>query len=186
MTTTIALLVFIVLSAAVVGGFVYVARSANTDAAATPLSPELAQRCRKWLLLFLCAVSVVFLVLTLPLMPYPDDSAPTDEVVYVRSRQFAFELSGKPFPTDSNEHIGSDLSTLPVGKLIEFRIESIDVTHGFGIYTEDGQLLGQTQILPGYVNRMRFRFEAPGKYNVLCMEFCGLAHHVMRTTLEVR
>jgi cytochrome c oxidase subunit 2 len=44
----------------------------------------------------------------------------------------------------------------------------------------------QTQAMPGYMNRLRVTFDQPGTYTVLCLEFCGMAHHRMRGVVEVR
>lgn len=74
--------------------------------------------------------------------------------------------------------------TVPAGKLIEFSVTSGDVNHGFGIYDDQDHLLTQVQAMPGYTNQLRYRFSAPGVYHVLCMEFCGYAHHLMMTTIH--
>jgi cytochrome c oxidase subunit 2 len=75
---------------------------------------------------------------------------------------------------------------LPAGKTVEFAVSSADVTHGFGLYDDSGRLLAQTQAMPGYVNHLRYVFEAPGRYHVLCIEYCGLAHHTMLAELTVQ
>jgi len=74
---------------------------------------------------------------------------------------------------------------LPVDELVEFAVSARDVNHGFGIYDPQGQLVAQTQAMPGYVNRLRVRFEEPGTYQVLCLEYCGIGHSVMMTTFQV-
>jgi hypothetical protein len=61
----------------------------------------------------------------------------------------------------------------------------IDVNHGFSLYDENGKLLGQTQAMPGYVNRLFVKFEKPGIYTAFCMELCGNSHHRMRGVVEV-
>jgi cytochrome c oxidase subunit 2 len=43
----------------------------------------------------------------------------------------------------------------------------------------------QTQAMPGYVNKLYHTFTKPGKYQILCMEYCGAAHHFMVTEFEV-
>ena len=40
--------------------------------------------------------------------------------------------------------------------------------------------------MPGYVNRLRVRFDRPGTYPVMCLEYCGMSHHVMRGVIEVQ
>ena len=39
--------------------------------------------------------------------------------------------------------------------------------------------------MPNYTNRLVYRFPAPGSYVIRCLEYCGIAHHVMQTTLVV-
>jgi len=73
-----------------------------------------------------------------------------------------------------------------VGETIEFRVTSADSTHGFGIYDESGALLTQTQAMPRYTNRVLYAFDKPGTYSVLCLEYCGLAHHAMTAQLTVK
>lgn len=75
---------------------------------------------------------------------------------------------------------------VPAGKTVEFAVSSADVTHGFGLYDDSGKLLAQTQSMPGYVNHLRYVFETPGRYHVLCLEYCGLAHHAMLAELTVQ
>ncbi len=74
---------------------------------------------------------------------------------------------------------------VPAGRLIEFRVTSTDVNHGFGIYDADGVLLGQTQAMPGYVNNLYFRFPKPGAYRIECLEYCGVGHQLMHADVRV-
>ena len=78
-----------------------------------------------------------------------------------------------------------DRSEIVVGEPVEFRVTSADVNHGFGVYDADGVLVAQTQAMPGYVNRLTHIFETPGVYQVLCLEYCGLAHHNMVAEIVV-
>jgi len=75
---------------------------------------------------------------------------------------------------------------LPAGKLVEFAVSARDVNHGFGIYDPQGRLVAQTQAMPGYVNPLRVRFDEPGTYHVLCLEYCGLGHAVMMGEISVQ
>jgi cytochrome c oxidase subunit 2 len=47
-------------------------------------------------------------------------------------------------------------------------------------------MVAQAQAMPGYVNRLQVRFTEAGEYEVLCLEYCGLAHHGMRAVIKVR
>jgi cytochrome c oxidase subunit 2 len=100
-------------------------------------------------------------------------TAPGEVVVEVEGQMWSWVFRGAERP-------------LPVGKRVEFRVSAKDVNHGFGVYDEAGRLLVQTQAMPGYTNRVFHTFAAPGRYHVACMEFCGMMHHAMVHTLEVR
>ncbi|MDF0727004.1 cytochrome C oxidase subunit II [Cytobacillus sp. S13-E01] len=91
-------------------------------------------------------------------------------VVDVAAVQFGFELSSTEFL---------------VGQPIEFHVTSKDVNHGFGLYDENTSLLAQTQAMPDYTNKVYYTFTKPGTYKILCMEYCGIAHHVMITEITV-
>lgn len=79
-----------------------------------------------------------------------------------------------------------DSDTAQVGQLVEFQLTSSDVNHGFAIYKDKTHMLAQAQAMPGYVNKLQVRFIEPGDYEVLCLEYCGLAHHGMRAVIKVR
>ena len=73
-----------------------------------------------------------------------------------------------------------------VGTPVEFHVTSADVNHGFGLYDSSMKLVAQTQSMPGYTNVLHYTFTSPGTYQVLCMEYCGLAHHGMISEFIVR
>lgn len=81
-----------------------------------------------------------------------------------------------------------DLSqdTVDEGQTVEFQITAADVNHGFALYKDKTTMVAQAQAMPGFVNRLRVQFTEPGEYEVLCLEYCGLAHHAMRATITVR
>ncbi len=74
---------------------------------------------------------------------------------------------------------------LPAGRPIEFQVTSADVNHGFAIYGPDMKILTQTQGMPGVTNVLRYTFEQPGTYKILCLEYCGVGHHTMMSELHV-
>jgi len=180
-----ALLLFLVLSAAVVAAFWYVA--ASTRQPVPKIDMESAYRLRRKFFFAAAAMVVGTLAATLPQTPYRQDTEAPDQLVYVAARQFNFVFSSEPITTeaDLSQVATIDSLTVPAGALVEFRVTSLDVTHSFGLYGPDYAIVTQTQAMPGYTNRLRVRFTAPGKYKVLCLEYCGLAHHVMQSTLTV-
>lgn len=82
-------------------------------------------------------------------------------------------VTGYQWYWDMDEYV------VTAGEPVEFRVTSEDVNHGFGIYDPDMRLVAQVQAMPGYVNVLRHTFEQPGIYQILCLEYCGLAHHDM-------
>lgn len=78
-----------------------------------------------------------------------------------------------------------DNVSVPRGVPVTFNVRTADVTHGFGVADADGRLLFQVQAMPGYVNRVAWTFDKPGTYRVVCLEYCGVAHHAMLTQFTV-
>jgi cytochrome c oxidase subunit II len=78
-----------------------------------------------------------------------------------------------------------DKTSFKVGETVEFQVTSQDVNHGFGIYDESMKSVAQTQAMPGYTNKVYYTFTKPGIYKILCLEYCGLAHHFMVSEIEV-
>lgn len=137
-------------------------------------------RVRKYYAAVLVAVFVGAFVWTLPYMPYDAyaDAEPAARVA-VTGRMWSWHMQvpgGAP-----NAPL-----VLPANEPVEFDVTSTDVTHAFGVYDDDGRLVGQTQAMPGYTNRLRLTFERPGRYHVLCLEYCGVVHHTMITEFAVR
>ena len=135
---------------------------------------------------YLAVILVTFLILTLNHLPYPVEARSPDRVVEAVGKQYAWSLTEGSTPTLARwETEFSPVITLPVGGVVEFRVTTLDVNHGFSLYAPDGHMVAQTQAMPGYVNRLRVTFEQPGTYTVLCLEFCGMSHHRMRGVVEV-
>lgn len=121
----------------------------------------------------LVVVMLVITIYTLRELPYDtpvygEGNEPT--IVDVEGVQFGWNMSKTEFK---------------VGEPIEFRVTSSDVTHGFGIYDEDKTLIAQTQAMPDYTNTVYITFDKPGTYQILCLEYCGVAHHLMIGEIEV-
>ena len=141
---------------------------------------------RRRYFLVLMVVLAVMLGVTLPILPYRSMASVEPEfIVPVTGRIWLWEIGplqdrdGTPVQPE-----GSAL-VLPLGVPLEFQVTAADVNHGFGIYNEAGELFAQTQAMPGYANSMVHTFTEPGEYHVLCMEYCGIAHHSMVTTITV-
>jgi len=165
----IALIVFI---------YVYLSSKKADQGMSNPLKK------RFWFFLILTVMMGIFASVTIPKSPYFAfaDETPA-KVIHVAAMQFSFFLSENAI--DPEKPSGKQIE-LPVNEVVEFRVTSLDVNHGFAIYDESNRLITQTQAMPGYVNRLRYQFDEPGKYNILCLEYCGMAHQVMRSSFTVK
>lgn len=117
-------------------------------------------------LLVICIYTLRELPYDLPI--YGETEEPT--VVNVEGVQFGWMM---------------DKTEFKVGEPVEFDVTSKDVNHGFGIYDEDLTLLAQTQAMPDYTNKVYITFTKPGTYKILCLEYCGVAHHYMVAEITV-
>lgn len=70
---------------------------------------------------------------------------------------------------------------VPADTPVTFRMASADVLHGVHI---PGTNMA-TMILPGYVSEVHTAFPEPGRYSLLCNEYCGLGHDQMWSRLVV-
>ncbi|KAE9630368.1 cytochrome C oxidase subunit I [Parasedimentitalea maritima] len=134
-----------------------------------PSAPKTINRTRSCFLWGMIAVGVVISVGSL--REWPHTSAADDAlIVNITSGQWWWE-------TDTTE--------IPFGRQVEFRVTTEDVNHGLGIYDPDMNLVVQVQAMPTYTNKVVHTFDKAGQYQILCMEFCGIAHHEMTYDFEV-
>lgn len=70
---------------------------------------------------------------------------------------------------------------VPAGAEVTFTSTTRDVIHGF--HVERTRL--NMMLLPGQVARQTYTFDTPGRYLLLCHEYCGSGHHAMYGHVEV-
>lgn len=172
-----AALLSLVLSLIVIGITLFVMRRAASRKADAPAT---VYRVRRYYAVALIVGLALLLFLTLARTPYVRSALETpDKKIDVVGWMWAWDFQA------DGQSVGHPL-VLPARKLVEFAVTSKDVNHGFGIYDPDGRLVAQTQAMPGYVNHLRVRFEEPGTYHVLCLEYCGAAHTIMMAEISVQ
>ncbi len=180
---TFILTLFLVLAVIIAGVFTLVYRSSVGRTEDNSIKNPTGKRFIFFLLF--TGVMVILLFVTLPKSPYyafANDSPA--KVVYVNSMQYMFMMSYQAIDPDKPS-MEPDVQ-VPLNEVVEFRVTSTDVTHGFGIYNDKAELITQTQAMPGYVNRLRYKFTEPGTYNLFCLEFCGAGHQNMRGSITVK
>ncbi|MCC6717038.1 MAG: cytochrome oxidase [Acetobacteraceae bacterium] len=151
--------------------FLYVVAKAGKEGDAA-LIGRTANRVRPWWFGALVVFIAVMTWATLVPFPIPAQNAAlkADQVVDIVGHQWYWDISKTKFKK---------------GSTIEFRVTSADVNHGFAIYAPNNLIVAQTQAMPGYTNKLLHTFDEPGTYRLLCLEFCGVAHHVMEAEFEV-
>lgn len=150
--------------------FLYVIAKSGKPADSAQVQKK-ASAIRPWWFLALAMLGVGVTWASLEQFPIPDQHAQSQaQIVNAVARQWSWELSENRFTA---------------GVPVEFRVTSTDVNHGFAIYGPGGRIVTQTQAMPGFTNRLVHTFAQPGKYRVLCLEYCGLAHHGMLAEFEV-
>ena len=149
----------------------YVISQAPRRADATEVQTG-ASAIRRWLFVALILLGIGVAAATLAPFPIPDQHASSEnrQVVKVVGHQWGWRVSPGP---------------IRAGLPVEFQVTSADVNHGFGIYDANDRLLAQTQAMPGVTNRLVHTFTRPGKYRILCLEYCGLVHYGMMVEFEV-
>ncbi len=123
-----------------------------------------------WFILAVIALGILLLA-TLAYIPYGDNAAATgQQQVQVEGRQFAWIVTP---------------STITAGVPVRFEVTATDVNHGFAVYNDDNILLFQIQAVPGSTSHIVYTFKNPGRYQVVCLEFCGINHHNMIGSFQV-
>jgi len=93
-----------------------------------------------------------------------------------------------PFGIDPDDPNGADdvvvmnpEAHVPVGKPVKFLLRSKDVLHDFAV----AQFRVKMDLVPGMDTYMWLTPTENGRYEVLCEELCGIAHHTMRGAVVV-
>jgi len=125
---------------------------------------------RNWLFV-LIGVFVVINAFTLsPFIPWQEwmlwSKPVPDQIVQVEFGDYQIRL-----PEDGVE--------VKVGKYVEFVATSTDVTYGLGVFRQDGSMVFQQQVLPGRENRIVWKFDEAGLYDVRSTEYSGPRHSEM-------
>ncbi len=166
-------LVTIVLMAVVVGVFVFIAINAGKESVDYGPVQAKAFGIRTGLFWVIVVAGVLITVITTLDLPYAatrGDVAEGAVKVQVDGRQWLWTLSQDSATADDT---------------VVFEVTAGDVNHGLGVYDPNMRLLGQTQAMPGYVNSLQLTLREPGTYKLLCLEYCGTAHHAMMSNFEV-
>lgn len=126
-----------------------------------------------WVLVLVLGPAMIYSLLDLPYgTSHAHANGPGTQalVIDAKAYQWRWELSRYHVPIDQS---------------VEFHVTSADINHGFAIYDPEMRLVAQTQAMPGYTNKLNYTFSKSGTYKILCLEYCGIAHHNMITEIKV-
>jgi cytochrome c oxidase subunit II len=70
---------------------------------------------------------------------------------------------------------------VPTGSTVDLYLTSKDVIHGFQILGTDVNLMAE----PAVISNARIDFTKPGRYAIVCHEYCGVGHQDMSGMIEV-
>ena len=168
----LAWLITIILMLCIVAVFAFVVLNSQDATEFAPVQKRFYSiRTKFFWLLFAAFIVLTFITLrSLPYAATHSASSGDAQQVTVTGYQWYWELSQE---------------SVVVNQPVIFTVKSEDVNHGMAIYDESLTLLTQVQSMPGYDNKVEYTFTKPGTYQILCMEYCGAAHHAMLSTLQV-
>lgn len=99
-----------------------------------------------------------------------------------------FASTGNPFGIDPADESGQDDILvfdnelhLPLDEPVKALLRSRDVLHNFAV----PEFRVKMDLVPGLVTYLWLKPTRPGNFDILCEEFCGLAHHTMRGNVVV-
>lgn len=164
-------LVTIVLMACAAGVFVWVATTAENEIEDYGSAVASIYRLRPWLFGIAAIVLIASNYKAITALPYASrPGVGAVQTVEVTGEQWSWTIAP---------------SQVVAGRPVEFRVTSKDVNHGFAIYNQRLEIVAQTQAMPRYTNVLRYTFAEPGTYRIMCLEYCGAAHHDMQSDINV-
>jgi cytochrome c oxidase subunit 2 len=130
---------------------------------------------RGWIIgggiVFPVVVLTALLVYSFAVRGVPAEQAPAAASIEVTGELWWWRVryldgQGSPLFESANEvHI-------PAGLPVDLHLRSDNVIHSFWVPS----LAGKLDMIPGHVNRLRLRADAPGVFRGQCAEFCGAQH----------
>ncbi len=150
----------------------WVVRSSKAKIEYSALTGKISKLRRRLFYLVLAGITAVFLI-SIVYLPYEPI-----QTTFAGAPQLTVNVIGSMFIWNLSR------TQVPTGVRVEFDVTSIDVNHGFALYTPDGILFAQVQAMPGYVNKLVVVFNKQGRYTIRCLEYCGTDHFTMESFID--
>ncbi len=103
----------------------------------------------------------------------PDPGALTVKVI---GHQWWWEFRYEDYPEPGMQMVTANELHIPVGEIVNLKLDSKDVLHSFWI----PKLAGKVDLVPNNENTMWIKADEADVYLGQCAEFCGVAHALMR------
>ena len=165
--------VFVLVIAALVAAVVRARRAEQRDE--SRVSPQGERGLTRWVAGAL-AVSAVLLGILFFASIFTDRALaqlPLEDALHidVTGYQWWWEVKYDD-PRPSNVFTTANEIHIPVGKAVLMTLRASDVIHSLWI----PNLAGKKDLIPGRINMLALRADAPGVYRAQCAEFCGWQH----------
>jgi len=112
------------------------------------------------------------------------------EEFYEMAKNFESTYRGKIIPENVEIYLAAAQFYWTPSKLIlkkgvvyKIWISSVDVMHGFSLIGQGD--VYNLMVMPGMMYLLQIKFEKTGTYYIICNEYCGSGHGLMRATIEV-
>jgi cytochrome c oxidase subunit 2 len=112
---------------------------------------------------------------------FVEPAAASDNMtISVSGHQFGWDFTYPEGFTISSEGFNTKPMVIPVDVLVRLRLNSKDVIHGFWV----PDLMGKTDLVPGYANYTWIRVHQTGEWRGQCTELCGAGHYSMQLRVK--
>ena len=119
-----------------------------------------------------------------PMILIDGQPQPVPPIVLVKAKRFGWEFhyagADGLVETQDDMYI-ENLLVLPYGEDVVLQMESRDVIHSFFV----PELRLKQDIVPGMTQFAWFNAREPGEMEVMCTEFCGWGHYIMKADLRL-
>jgi len=129
---------------------------------------------------FLAVLGVSLHLFTMKTIPWVEMDLNRDEIkadktfdIIVKNHQFI---------------LPSDKLVIDCNDKVLFKVDSQDLTYGFGLFRQDNSMLFQIQVVPGHLNDVLWHFQKAGHYTIRSTEYSGPAgiNMILKDAVEVR
>lgn len=151
--------------------------SENNEAERVPLSHETSKKLELGWTVVAIVIVILLMIVSYPVLLDLDDTnnLEPDRVVYVKALEWSWSFTYENNTGDMVKTSGNPI--LKAGLNYEFIVTSVgSYIHSFFV----PDLHFKMDAIPGVNNSIVISIDEPGTYDILCAEYCGVNHSLMR------